>query len=228
MTYHAFPSPCPYLDMKEKKNAYLKHLKALQSPRKVIDNTQPETPSRLVTRKNRYIEMQRRMVKTGDENIRLISNYNQQRDNKAKCNRIYSNTPPACKNKAISRSPSTKNISPKNITPTRNANTPQKKKQRSDQKELPHDDWISNVATELANLPSIDFISKKHPSDKLRKEDLPHIVSTPKKEENSQNIDNTLNIEPNLNRSTENTTLGDAGFQARLESMVNDINGIID
>lgn len=216
MKNHGFPCANPYLDMKEKRDAYMKHLKALRTPRHIIDDTQPETPSRLITRKNRYIEMQRMIMKTGDENIKLISNCNQ-RDIKNNCLKNYCNSP--------SRPPSSNIISPKSVSRNEKARTPNSQKRK--QQVLMNDDWISNVATELASLPSTNFANKAHKSDEKRKEDLPPLSQKTEVEENSQN-NTPIKKEEEPFYTTEDTTLGDAGYKARLESMVNEINGILD
>ncbi|OHT01069.1 hypothetical protein TRFO_01632 [Tritrichomonas foetus] len=80
MSFKHFPSANPYLDMQERRLAYLRHVKALRTQKHIINDRQPETPSRLITRKNRYMEMQYLIMKTGEENLKLLAYYNRSRD----------------------------------------------------------------------------------------------------------------------------------------------------
>lgn len=83
MSNRGFPTASAFLEMQERRRQYRKHIDALRSCKHLVDDSQPIPPSYLVNRRTRQIELQRYIIQTGEENIRLISRYNQSR-NKSK------------------------------------------------------------------------------------------------------------------------------------------------
>lgn len=62
-----------YLDYFEKKENYQNHIRALSTGSSVIEDKQPDPPARIAKRKNRYMEIQKKIYQLGIENSRAIS-----------------------------------------------------------------------------------------------------------------------------------------------------------
>ena len=62
-----------YIDMRERQDKYQSHITHLKAQAYSINTKQPDPPSRLITRKNRYIEIQKRLFKQGEQNMKIIN-----------------------------------------------------------------------------------------------------------------------------------------------------------
>lgn len=84
MSNRGFPTASAFLEMQERRRQYRKHIDALRSCKHMIDDSQPIPPAYLVNRRTRQTKIQMYIMRTGEENIRLISRYNESRNKNKK------------------------------------------------------------------------------------------------------------------------------------------------
>lgn len=84
MSNRGFPTASAFLEMQERRRQYRKHIDALRSCKHMVDDSQPIPPAYLVNRRTRQTKIQMYIMRTGEENIRLISRYNESRNKNKK------------------------------------------------------------------------------------------------------------------------------------------------
>lgn len=84
MSNRRFPTASAFLEMQERRRQYRKHIDALRSCKHMVDDSQPIPPAYLVNRRTRQTKIQKYILRTGEENIRLISRYNESRNKNKK------------------------------------------------------------------------------------------------------------------------------------------------
>lgn len=62
-----------YIDLFEKRDNYQNHIRTLSTSTSVIEDKRPDPPARLGSRKNRYMEMQKKFYQLGVENSKAVS-----------------------------------------------------------------------------------------------------------------------------------------------------------
>lgn len=75
----SFPVANAYLEMQDRRKLYLRHVHTLKTCHHLINTREPDTAPKFITRRDRYINMQKYILQAGEENIRLISECHQKR-----------------------------------------------------------------------------------------------------------------------------------------------------
>jgi hypothetical protein len=78
------------LELQDKRRQYIEHVNAIRSKKAAIDCKRPPAPGRIEFHRKRHYWLQKALIKTGEDNLRLIAMYNEQKKLKDGRNKIAS------------------------------------------------------------------------------------------------------------------------------------------